>query len=277
LSVTACSQTARLSAAGVSLKENNLHNIEGACIFGAQGAAASCHHLAVARPHTATDCSAAGVTLKENNLREIEGGRIFRSQGAAAPSHALSLPTNNTWAACCAAGVTLKENNLREIEGGRILESQGVLVANRRSLLERPAQLLPVLHELLERLDAHLKAEQFYSGGCLLQGLATRRAAVHGILLWGLACCMVVLPVLHELLERLDAHLKAEQFYSGGCIRGAFACCRLVLLAITAAGAAGRTPQGGAVLLRLVSSASCIMLLKRYHSCLNFVLLLASY
>uniref|UniRef100_A0A383WIE3 ATP phosphoribosyltransferase n=1 Tax=Tetradesmus obliquus TaxID=3088 RepID=A0A383WIE3_TETOB len=60
-------------------------------------------------------------------------------------------------------GVTLKENNLREIEGGRIVDSQGVLVANRRSLTERPQQLLPVLHELLERLDAHLKAEQFYS------------------------------------------------------------------------------------------------------------------
>jgi len=39
-------------------------------------------------------------------------------------------------------------------------------VANRRSLTERPAQLLPVVHELLERLDAHLKAEEFYSGGC---------------------------------------------------------------------------------------------------------------
>lgn len=60
-------------------------------------------------------------------------------------------------------GVTLKENNLREIDGGRILDSQGVLVANRRSLVERPGQLLPVLHELLERLDAHLKAEQYYS------------------------------------------------------------------------------------------------------------------
>lgn len=41
---------------------------------------------------------------------------------------------------------------------------QGVLVANRRSLTERPAQLLPIVHELLERLDAHLKAEDFYSG-----------------------------------------------------------------------------------------------------------------
>eukprot|EP00879_Flechtneria_rotunda_P017496 GHRR01018345.1.p1 GENE.GHRR01018345.1~~GHRR01018345.1.p1 ORF type:complete len:331 (+),score=117.35 GHRR01018345.1:167-1159(+) len=67
-------------------------------------------------------------------------------------------------------GVTLKENNLREIEGGRILDSQGVLVANRRSLLERPQQLLPVLHELLERLDAHLKAEQFYSGHICIAG-----------------------------------------------------------------------------------------------------------
>lgn len=59
-------------------------------------------------------------------------------------------------------GVTLKENNLRQIEGGRICDSQGVLVANRKSLLERPG-LLAIVRELLERFDAHLKAEQFYS------------------------------------------------------------------------------------------------------------------
>jgi hypothetical protein len=51
---------------------------------------------------------------------------------------------------------------------------QGVLVANRRSLTERPAQLLPVVHELLERLDAHLKAEDFYSGERLCSGLGSR-------------------------------------------------------------------------------------------------------
>jgi hypothetical protein len=39
--------------------------------------------------------------------------------------------------------------------------------ADRRSLVARPAQLLPVVHELLERLDAHLKAEEFYSGAWL--------------------------------------------------------------------------------------------------------------
>jgi hypothetical protein len=42
------------------------------------------------------------------------------------------------------------------------VQSEGVLVANRRSLLHR-AELLPMVHELLERLEAHLTAEGFYS------------------------------------------------------------------------------------------------------------------
>jgi ATP phosphoribosyltransferase len=59
-------------------------------------------------------------------------------------------------------GVTLRENGLREIEGGRVLESQGCLVANRAALLGRPGAL-EVCHELIERLEAHLTAERFYS------------------------------------------------------------------------------------------------------------------
>lgn len=39
---------------------------------------------------------------------------------------------------------------------------QGMLVANKRSLLERPG-LLTIVHELIERFDGHLKADQFYS------------------------------------------------------------------------------------------------------------------
>lgn len=39
---------------------------------------------------------------------------------------------------------------------------QGMLVANKRSLMERPG-LLRIVHELIERFDAHLKAEEFYS------------------------------------------------------------------------------------------------------------------
>lgn len=59
------------------------------------------------------------------------------------------------------AGVTLRENNLKELEGGHILWSQGVLVANRRALKERPG-LLEVVHELIERFEAHLEAGKFY-------------------------------------------------------------------------------------------------------------------
>ena len=72
--------------------------------------------------------------------------------------------------------MTLKENNLREIEGGRILDSQGVLVASRRSLLERPG-LLATVHELIERLDAHLKAEQFYSVTANMRGASPEDVA----------------------------------------------------------------------------------------------------
>ena len=59
-------------------------------------------------------------------------------------------------------GVTLRENNLKELDGGHILWSQGVLVANRRALHERPG-LLEVVHELIERFEAHLEAGKFYN------------------------------------------------------------------------------------------------------------------
>jgi hypothetical protein len=65
-----------------------------------------------------------------------------------------------------------------------------VLVANRRSLTERPAQLLPIVHELLERLDAHLKAEDFYSGVCV-QNPGCVCLWLLGWLLRRLLCCLV--------------------------------------------------------------------------------------
>ncbi|XP_023524246.1 ATP phosphoribosyltransferase 2, chloroplastic-like isoform X2 [Cucurbita pepo subsp. pepo] len=59
------------------------------------------------------------------------------------------------------SGTTLKENNLKEIEGGVVLESQAVLLASRKSLIQRKGAL-DTTHEILERLEAHLKAvDQF--------------------------------------------------------------------------------------------------------------------
>lgn len=73
-------------------------------------------------------------------------------------------------------GVTLRENNLKEIKGGRILESQGILIASRRALLERPG-LLEVCHELIERLEAHLKANEFYSVIANMRGSSAEEVA----------------------------------------------------------------------------------------------------
>ncbi len=56
------------------------------------------------------------------------------------------------------SGTTLRENNLKQITGGRVLESQGCLVASRRALLQRPGAL-DVVRDMIERLEAHLRAE----------------------------------------------------------------------------------------------------------------------
>ncbi|CAN1180261.1 ATP phosphoribosyltransferase 2, chloroplastic, partial [Linum perenne] len=55
------------------------------------------------------------------------------------------------------SGTTLRENNLKEIKGGIVLESQAVLVASKKSLVHRKG-LLDTTHEIIERLEAHLRA-----------------------------------------------------------------------------------------------------------------------
>ena len=73
-------------------------------------------------------------------------------------------------------GVTLRENNLKEIEGGTVLQSQGVLVANRAALAASPA-LLDVVHELIERLEAHLKADDYFSVIANMRGPSAQAVA----------------------------------------------------------------------------------------------------
>ena len=88
------------------------------------------------------------------------------------------------------SGTTLRENNLKQIENGRVLESQGVLVASRSALLNRPGTL-EIIHELLERLEAHLRAEGLFMVTANVRGssaeeVATRLASNGGQLLRGL-------------------------------------------------------------------------------------------
>ncbi|KAK2966086.1 hypothetical protein RJ640_025582 [Escallonia rubra] len=74
------------------------------------------------------------------------------------------------------SGTTLRENNLKEIEGGVLLESQAVLVASRRSLTQRTG-VLDTVHEILERLEAHLRAVGQYLVTANMRGSSAEEVA----------------------------------------------------------------------------------------------------
>ncbi len=59
------------------------------------------------------------------------------------------------------SGMTLHDNRLRPLDDGVILQSQACLIANRRALKTRP-EVLAVARELLEFVEAHLRAQSHY-------------------------------------------------------------------------------------------------------------------
>jgi ATP phosphoribosyltransferase len=59
------------------------------------------------------------------------------------------------------SGTTLRDNHLRPLAGGTILESQACLIASRRNLETRP-QALAAGRQLLEYIEAHLRAQNCY-------------------------------------------------------------------------------------------------------------------
>ncbi|KAK6915946.1 ATP phosphoribosyltransferase, catalytic domain [Dillenia turbinata] len=74
------------------------------------------------------------------------------------------------------SGTTLRENNLKEIEGGIILQSQAVLVASRKSLIKRKGAL-ETTHEILERLEAHLRAASQFTVTANMRGTSAEEVA----------------------------------------------------------------------------------------------------
>lgn len=59
------------------------------------------------------------------------------------------------------SGITLRDNHLRPLVDGTILRSQAVLIANQRSLQERP-EVLSTARYLLEFIEAHLRGTGSY-------------------------------------------------------------------------------------------------------------------
>ncbi|KAK9286096.1 hypothetical protein L1049_014476 [Liquidambar formosana] len=90
--------------------------------------------------------------MKENGLKHVA---FSTADGALEAAPAMGIA--DAILDLVSSGTTLKENNLKEIEGGVVLESQAVLVASKKSLTQRKG-VLDTTHEILERLEAHLRA-----------------------------------------------------------------------------------------------------------------------
>lgn len=60
------------------------------------------------------------------------------------------------------SGQTLRDNRLFPLEDGVIIESQAALIANRRALRQRP-EVLSLARQLLEMIEAHLRAKEYVS------------------------------------------------------------------------------------------------------------------
>ncbi|KAH9606030.1 hypothetical protein KSS87_021047 [Heliosperma pusillum] len=90
--------------------------------------------------------------MKDNGLKHVT---FSTADGALEAAPAMGIA--DAILDLVSSGTTLKENNLKEIEGGVVLQSQAVLVASRKSLITR-SDVLNTTHEILERLEAHLRA-----------------------------------------------------------------------------------------------------------------------
>ncbi|XP_020221579.1 ATP phosphoribosyltransferase 2, chloroplastic [Cajanus cajan] len=90
--------------------------------------------------------------MKENGLKHVT---FSTADGALEAAPAMGIA--DAILDLVSSGTTLRENNLKEIKGGVVLESQAVLIASRKSMIQRKG-VLETTHEMLERLEAHLRA-----------------------------------------------------------------------------------------------------------------------
>lgn len=90
--------------------------------------------------------------LAENQLDEI---RIVRADGALEAAPAVGYA--DFIADITSTGTTLHDNHLKPLADGTIVDSQAVLIGNRAALESRP-EVLALARELLEFIEAHLRA-----------------------------------------------------------------------------------------------------------------------
>lgn len=109
--------------------------------------------------------------MKENGLKYVT---FSTADGALEAAPAMGIA--DAILDLVSSGTTLRENNLKEIEGGVVLESQAVLVASRRSLIQRKG-VLDTTHEIIERLEAHLRAVGLFTVVANMRGSSAEEVA----------------------------------------------------------------------------------------------------
>lgn len=73
-------------------------------------------------------------------------------------------------------GTTLRDNHLRELDDGTIVHSEAILIGNRAALQKHPA-LLEAARELLEYVEAHLRAQDCFLVFANIRGDSPRMIA----------------------------------------------------------------------------------------------------
>jgi ATP phosphoribosyltransferase len=99
--------------------------------------------------------------------RGVEPYQLIRSEGALEAGPQMGFV--DLIADLTATGITLRENRLKLIEGGTLLTSEACLIGNRHALKNQPAVLM-VAKQLLEFIEAHLRAAGFHAIIANIQG-----------------------------------------------------------------------------------------------------------
>ncbi|XAR49361.1 ATP phosphoribosyltransferase [Bertholletia excelsa] len=109
--------------------------------------------------------------MRENGLKHV---MFSTADGALEAAPAMGIA--DAIVDLVSSGTTLRENNLKEIDGGVILESQAVLVAGRKSLTQRKG-VMDTTREILERLEAHLRAIGQFTVTANMRGTSAEEVA----------------------------------------------------------------------------------------------------
>jgi ATP phosphoribosyltransferase len=109
--------------------------------------------------------------LSEKNAQSV---RVVRADGALESAPIVGYA--DFIADITSTGTTLHENHLRPLADGTILDSQAILIGNRTALASRP-KLLATTRQMLEFIEAHLRARAQYMIFANMRGTSAEEIA----------------------------------------------------------------------------------------------------